>query len=127
MADPDLQMGGWGHPDPEIRGGAGLKKFFSGLRASVWSKNEGGGAVPLAPLLDPPLLTVVKSFYKLVFFSRPFNFLRGFTNRFTIAATFGATASTCLELFTRGQTLFHILGDTPWLRGMAGKYFFLDQ
>ncbi|KAM7426634.1 hypothetical protein ABFA07_022109 [Porites harrisoni] len=50
----------------------------------------------------------------------PFNFLRGFRNRFTIAATFGATASTCLELFTKGATLFHILGDTPWLRVFQG-------
>ena len=43
--------GGPGHPDPEIRvggGGAGdgLKKFFSGLWASVWSKNGGGGGYP---------------------------------------------------------------------------------
>ena len=32
MADPDLQIrgGGGGHPDPEIRGGAGLQKFFFG-------------------------------------------------------------------------------------------------
>ena len=38
--------GGPGHPDPEIKGG-GLKKiFFSTLRASVWSKNKGGGLGP---------------------------------------------------------------------------------
>ena len=48
MADPDLQIrgkGGGGHPDPEIRGGGGqsLKKCFSALRVSVWSKNKGGG------------------------------------------------------------------------------------
>ena len=31
LADPDLQMkGGGGHPDPEIRGGPGLKKIFFG-------------------------------------------------------------------------------------------------
>ena len=36
---------GGGHPDPEIRwaGGHSPKKFFSALRASVWSKNKGGG------------------------------------------------------------------------------------
>ena len=34
--------GGPGHPDPEIRGGAVSKKFFSALRASVCSKNKGG-------------------------------------------------------------------------------------
>ena len=34
---------------PLDRGGRGLKKnFFSILRASVWSKNKGGG--PLGPL-----------------------------------------------------------------------------
>ena len=49
--------GGGGHPDPEIRGGPGLKKiFFSALRASFWSKNKGGGRAPQAPPLDPPLL-----------------------------------------------------------------------
>ena len=49
VADPDIQirrrMGG--HPDPEIRGRPGLKKkFFSALRASVWSKKIGGGPPP---------------------------------------------------------------------------------
>ena len=45
--------GGPGHPDPEIRGGGAVsKKFFSALRASVWSKNKGGQA----PALDPSLL-----------------------------------------------------------------------
>ena len=33
--------GGGGHPDPEIRGQPGRKKFFPALRASVWSKNKG--------------------------------------------------------------------------------------
>ena len=61
VADPDLQIrgrGGGSHPDPEIRGGgSGLKKkFFSALRASVWSKTKGEAGVPRAPTLDPPLL-----------------------------------------------------------------------
>ena len=60
LADPDLQIGRWGggHLDPEIRGGPGLQKCFSVLRASVWSKNKGGGGgrAPRAPLLDPPLM-----------------------------------------------------------------------
>ena len=45
MADPDLQIRevGGGHPDPEIRGARSLKKFFSALQASVWSKNKRGG------------------------------------------------------------------------------------
>ena len=63
MADPELQKrrGGHGHPDPEIRGGGGLKNIFSTLWASVWSKNKagrwggGGGQAPQAPLVDPPL------------------------------------------------------------------------
>ena len=50
--DPDVQVGGGGgkagpgHPDPEIRREPGLKFFFSALRASVWSKNKGGGPLP---------------------------------------------------------------------------------
>ena len=53
LADPDLQMGGGGHPDPEIRGGGAVsKKIFSAIRASLWSKNKGG---TWAPPLDPPL------------------------------------------------------------------------
>ena len=35
VADPDLQMGGGGHPDPEIRGGWSPKKFILPLQASV--------------------------------------------------------------------------------------------
>ena len=37
--DPDFQIRG-GHLDPGNRGG-GLKKFFSALWASLWSKNKG--------------------------------------------------------------------------------------
>ena len=52
VADLDLQIReGGGHPDTEIRGGGatGLKNFFfSALRASVWSKYNGGG--PPGPL-----------------------------------------------------------------------------
>ena len=57
VGDPDLQTreGGGGHTDPEKRGGGGLIKKFSALRASVWSKNKGGpGPLPL----DPPLKNV---------------------------------------------------------------------
>ena len=44
VPDPDLEIR-WGrsaHPDPYIRGERSLKKFFSALRASVWSKNRRG-------------------------------------------------------------------------------------
>ena len=57
MADLELQIrwgGGGGHSDPEIRGGGVSKNCFSGLRASVWSKNKGGWGAR-APSLDPPL------------------------------------------------------------------------
>ena len=58
VADLDLQIReGGGHPDTEIRGGGGdwsQNFFFSALRASVWSKYNGGRA-PRLPLLDPPL------------------------------------------------------------------------
>ena len=52
---PELEhMQTW-HPDPEIRGwGGSLKKIFSALRASVWSKKSGDGG---GPPLDPPLFT----------------------------------------------------------------------
>ena len=40
-----LSNKGGGHPDPEIRGRAGLI-FFPALRASVWSKNKGGPGPP---------------------------------------------------------------------------------
>ena len=37
-------------------GGCSPKKVFSTLRASVWSKNKGGGGrAPRASPLDPPL------------------------------------------------------------------------
>ena len=58
VADPDIQIRGGGggcQPDPEIRGGGARspKKFYSALRASVWSKNKGrSGGEP--PPLDPP-------------------------------------------------------------------------
>ena len=46
--------GGGSHPDPEISGGASLKKkVLSVLWASVWSKNKGGPVRTLP--LDPSL------------------------------------------------------------------------
>ena len=61
MADPDLQIGGGVHPDPEIRGGRTQNLFLSALRASFWSKNKGVVAGPLrAPPLDPQLVLVTK-------------------------------------------------------------------
>ena len=48
--------------DLKIRGGGGcLKDFFSALRASVWSKNKGGG-----PFLDPPQRTTAEHFVHLI-------------------------------------------------------------
>ena len=57
-------MGG-GHADPEIRAGGGgggavlQKKTFSALRASVWSKNKGGGSGPLPRDPSLPFLEVI--------------------------------------------------------------------
>ena len=53
---PSDMGGGGGHPDPDMWGkGRSQKIFFSALRASVWSKNKGGGERPRALFLDPPL------------------------------------------------------------------------
>ena len=51
--------GGPSHLDPEIRGWGSVQKNFPAHRASVWSKNKGGGGwrASRAPPLDPPLLT----------------------------------------------------------------------
>ena len=54
------------------------------------------------------------------FLLRPVNFLRGRHNRFTIAATFGATASTCLELFLDGEGEIFMVGGPPWAKGEYG-------
>ena len=53
--------------------------------------------------------------FKLLFF-RPINFLGGFSNRYSIAATFGATASTCLEMFLSGESSFPLSGPA-WVKG----------
>ena len=45
MADPDLQMRGWGHPDPEMGGGGGGNK--KNFLAKVWSKIKGGAGPSL--------------------------------------------------------------------------------
>ena len=55
-SDKGGRVGG-GHLDPEIRGARSQKKFFSALRASVWSKNKGArGRPPRASPLDPSLM-----------------------------------------------------------------------
>ena len=64
MADPDLQTKGRGGgaviQTLRLRGvgggggGGGKKKNFSALRASFWSKSEGGWTLWALPL-DPPL------------------------------------------------------------------------
>ena len=69
-----------------------------------------------AQLLDD----IVKYFLFSFFVFRPVNFLHSFSysNRFTIAATFGATASSCLELFLFSATGgFTSLGVSVWFKG----------
>ena len=61
MPNPDIEITGEsGHPDLEIRKGAGVgtvsKNFFSALQASVWSKNKEGAR---ATTLDPPVSMIV--------------------------------------------------------------------
>ena len=53
--------------------------------------------------------------FKLFLF-RPINFLGGFSNRYTIAVTFGATASTCLAMFWSENGLFSLPGPA-WVKG----------
>ena len=43
MPDSDLEMGGEGGGEREKVGGRSPKEVFLALRASVWSKNKGGG------------------------------------------------------------------------------------
>ena len=52
--------GGGGHSDPEIKGvgGGGSKKNFSALRASFWSKSQGGGPPGPFPWIRHWLLNV---------------------------------------------------------------------
>ena len=52
--------GGAGHSDPEMAAGAASNKFFSALRASVWSENKVGPRTPQAPPLDPSLQLTAK-------------------------------------------------------------------
>lgn len=47
----------------------------------------------------------------------PFNFLGGFSNRFTIAVTFGATASSCLQMFFNSKNgLFQMTDPAGWVK-----------
>ncbi|XP_068737729.1 stimulated by retinoic acid gene 6 protein-like isoform X2 [Montipora capricornis] len=48
------------------------------------------------------------------------SFLGNFKNRFTIAATFGATASTCLILLLNPQASFFPTGGPGWLKFIQG-------
>ena len=43
---------------------------------------------------------------------RPFDFLSGFGNRFTIAVMFGATSSTCLNMFLQPKNLIFQMPDS---------------
>ena len=75
MADPDhhIREGGGGHPDPEIREeGPTLKNFFS-HRATVWSKNKGGGPPRPLPWMIRHCNSVqwhIKKFFFVIFKER---------------------------------------------------------
>ena len=62
MADPDLQIRGWGgegdvHPDPQIAGGGGgvSKTFFRPFRPQLGLRIRWGGLGPLGPSPGYPL------------------------------------------------------------------------
>ena len=59
VADPYLQIRGWGWGAVMQRRGRSYKKKFSALRASVWSKNKGGGSGPLPQDPSLPFLEVI--------------------------------------------------------------------
>ena len=49
---------------------------------------------------------------------RPFDFLIGFGNRFTIAVMFGATCSTCLNMFLQPENgIFQMPDPAGWVQG----------
>ena len=54
-----------------------------------------------------------------VWFSfRPFDFLSGFGNRFTFAVMFGATSSTCLNMFLQQKNgIFQMPDPAEWVQG----------
>ena len=64
--------------------------------------------------------TIMFSHSCLLSFDSPINFLRSSkSNRFAIAATFGATASTCLLLFENPNSLKFFPEDShPWVKGI---------
>ena len=64
--------------------------------------------------------TIMFSHSCLLSFDSPFNFLRSSkSNRFAIAATFGATASTCLILFVDPNLVNFFPEDShPWVKGI---------
>ena len=60
--------------------------------------------------------TVLPMFVWLPF--RPFDFLSGFGNRFTIAVIFGATSSTCLNIFLQPKNgIFQMPDPAGWVSG----------
>ena len=49
---------------------------------------------------------------------RPFNFLSDFGNRFTFAVMFGATSSTCLNMFLQPKNgIFQMPDPAGWVQG----------
>ena len=63
--------------------------------------------------------TIMFSHSCLLSFDSPINFLRSSkSNRFAIAATFGATASTCLALFANLGNFFPE-DSHPWVKGIS--------
>ena len=60
----------------------------------------------------------------LLSFDSPINFLQSFkSNRFAIAATFGATASACLALLSDVNQFFPEDSD-PWQKGINTYFWY---
>ncbi|XP_066016865.1 stimulated by retinoic acid gene 6 protein-like isoform X5 [Pocillopora verrucosa] len=53
----------------------------------------------------------------------PFDFLSGFGNRFTIAVMFGATSSTCLNMFLQPENgIFQMPDPAGWVQGSCSTH-----
>ena len=68
----------------------------------------------------------VCTFMSILSFDSPLNFLSSFkSNRFAIAATFGATASVCLDLFSVSKVNEFFPNDTThWWKGINAYFWY---
>lgn len=86
----------------------------------IWDRHPGIGSAS-CPIVAGKIVVCLFVF----FLFSPVNFLGGLSNRYTIAATFGATASKCATLFlyTASGINMYQLGGPGWLNS---KFMALD-